>query len=742
MTPAQNEAIHVDAKFYMEKFGAKDGSKYSIQLVKTKNPDGLPIDVINKGKSKGGYVFTICGYNLPTEDQTFRYSGTWVKNPKYGTQLKVTVFELLAPTTKAGIAKFLSSKRFKGIGKKLAEDIVDVFGEETLSVIENEPEKMITIRGITLKKATEISETYKKSKVYSDLQVFLGTYGIQGEKVSAIYAKFGSMSKERIEKNPYDLCEVSGIGFMQADAIAKGLNIMLASQERVLAAIEHVLIQDMSVRQNLFMYKNDVYTAAMQLLNTPNYYVNEETFNAAFQWGLEQKKFFLHENGELFLEVSERAEENSSKALKRLLKQKVLSKEPDIEKALEKYQSRTDVVKLSQKQLSVVKEALLNKVFVITGGPGTGKTTIINCIKTVYEQVFRKNVTLLAPTGKAARRMTEATNYPASTIHSEIGIFNPEGLSDINEGLIVVDEVSMVDQFVFEKLLSCVQTGSHLLLVGDADQLPSVSAGNVLHELLNSSVIPFARLTEVFRQNTSASLIIENAARVNTGDVNLYVNDRFTFTGVNNEEGALEAILSIYEKECAEWGIENVLILCPLRHKRLVSVDNINSRLQNIVNPRIDGSRVVQVNGVEYRQDDRIIQMKNTEEASNGDIGVIQDISEVINEDEEKELKFTIQWENGGLSQYTREQMENVELAYALTIHKSQGSEAKSVIIPVLSSQRCQLFHRSLLYTAITRSKERVCIVGDRSAMDLMISNGGEIGTRNTMLGKRIQEDK
>lgn len=738
-----NESASVEGRFYRRR--NQEGSDFFVNLVTCPNGKELPPAVQNQGKFAHGFLFTVTGYNLPTvKELKYRYYGSWVMSPKYGMQFEAASCQEVPPDTRSGIANYLASSRFHGIGKASARAIVDRFGPYTLEVIRNSPEQLLEVRGITRTRLAALLAGFREAESYGELAAFLGSFNIRSDRIARIYECWGPSAKERIQENPYALTEISGISFAAADLIARALKFPLNSPERIRAGILAVLEQD-TAEGNLWMDIRDLKERVLTMLNEPfgSDCVNKAEAEKGLASAEEAREIVLRGGCAVFREENDAAEHLTAEKLLDLLAVPPEASEEIYAHALDQILSAPGARQLAKGQKKGVMNSLTHRISILTGGPGTGKTTVLSAIIQVYQNVTHGQVTLLAPTGKAARRMSEQTGIPASTIHSAIHLYasdqKPGECVTLPEGLIIVDEMSMVDQFVMAKMMACIRNvrESHLVLVGDADQLPSVAAGDVLSECIASGVIPTVKLTEVFRQGRDAEIIRDNAARINEGNTELYVNDRFEFIPASDEEAAVHAIQEVYRKELERWGPGNAVVLCPRRSKCTVSVDLLNPKLQDIVNPRVSGEPVVTISETEFRIRDRVVQMKNTAQASNGDIGVLTDIRFEKNADGENETVFTIRWENGAETEYMREDMISVELAYALTIHKSQGAEAPSVIIPVLNSQRYML-HRNLLYTGVTRASQKVTLIGERDAIDVCIQNS-EKGRRTTLLSERLK---
>lgn len=720
-------------------------SDWSANLLRADAKQAVPLSVRAIGVKKDGSIeFTATGYNLPMVEQLkAEYFGEWTET-KYGMQFKVQSYSLIPPDTRAGIVYYLCSKQFKGIGKALAQRIVNEFGMDTLDIIQREPDRLLIVPGVTEKKLLVITKNFKATESYRKLSVLLGTYGFGSDRIATVARVLGAEAAEKVQTNPYCMTEISGIGFMAADRVARELNVLLTSVTRVRAAIMFALSEDSATHGNMWMHIDNLRNRTLQLCNAgfENVLVDEKIFHDAFLTLQHDKQVVLRGGVAVFSMRNEKAEYEVSRKLLSLLFNEIPSpRQKAYADALDEY-CKSAALKPSATQKLAAKTALVNRVSVMTGGPGTGKTATIKSIIAAYRLIEGENATVigLAPTGKAARRMTESTGVEAFTIHSRCRIFSEEmSVNDVEplpKGLIIVDEMSMVDAYTMQKLMHAVDDDAHLVLVGDADQLPSVGAGSVLDEIIKSGVIPTTQLTEIFRQGTEAGAIIENAQKINRGQHDLEYNDRFQFLPVSSEDEALRVLLNVYEAQVQKWGMDNVSILTPLRRKRTVAVDNLNSILQNSINPKFHGSVSASINGKEFRQYDKVIQMKNTEKASNGEIGTLMEIK-VDEEDGNDEVKFRIKWDNGTTVTYDREDMLNVELAYAMTIHKSQGSETKCVIMPLLSAHRCPLFRRNLFYTGVTRAKESIILIGDQNAIDLCI-NVADKGVRNTTLADRL----
>ena len=704
--------------------------------------DNMPVEIAKANRS-GNAVVKVVGQNLPRlADWTIEFEGEWKYSKKYHYTFYASKYELISPSTLRGIVRFLSSKTFPGVGEKTAEAIVKEFKDETLDVIEKSPNLLLKVEGVNIEKVGIITKCYQQNIAYSKLCSYLATFSISSQVASVVYDYLGSDAIKQIKDNPYILQGIKGIGFYTCEKIARYEGSALDSNERIEGATKEVLISNSEFNGDMFMYYEEFETKALSLLNNsldPNT-VSIERLRNYIKLAVKQDKVVFRASKFIFLKEYDEAEVVTAKKITRLLeksKSLYINKE-EIAKKLDDYVN-ISAIRLSENQKQAVINSLLSRIAIITGCPGTGKTTILKAIIEVFKKLYPSDsVTLLAPTGKAARRMSETTGYPASTVHSKLQIYDENKQSSImlEHGLIVVDEASMLDALLFEKLLKAINTRtSSLILIGDINQLPSVGAGLVLKDLIRSECIPVFELKEIFRQKDSGSTIVNNANKVNLNENDLEFDETFEFINVRNENDAIDKIKEVYKEECDKRGIDNVALLSPLRRtqNRFICVsDGLNSILQDEIIKNSEKSIVF--NGVEYRLGDRVLQWRNTKDSANGDIGTVADI---IQTDDGVFVK--IDWENGNITQENRETMTDISLAYAISIYKSQGSEYDSVIIPLLSNQICRLFKSNLLYTGITRAKKKLILVCDGTkALDYCISNG-DANNRKTLLSARIR---
>ena len=702
----------------------------------------MPPEVAKVNRS-GLAVVKVVGKNLPRlADWTISFEGEWKYSKKFGWTFFADRYDLIEPSTLTGIVRYLSSKAFPGIGEKTATAIVKEFKEQTLEVIEKTPELLLRIKGINIDRCGTIKEAYQRNVAYSKLGAYLAAYSISNSVASNIYESGKTI--EDIKANPYVLLEVKSVGFQTCEKIARAEKVALDSYVRIDGAAKSVLTSDSERCGNLFMVYDDFENKTLSLLNegidpAP---VSLERFRDYIKAAVKGKKIVFRGGKYIFLKEYDDAEQFTAEKIGKMLdpKNSLGLSVKTVSSYLEDY-CNSSAIHFTENQKNAVIRSLMTRLSIITGGPGTGKTTILNAVISVFKRLHPSDdVTLLAPTGKAARRMTEATGHDAYTVHSKLQIYDDAlkaASTVIEPGLIVVDEASMLDALVMDKLLRAISSKcNQIIFIGDINQLPSVGPGLVLKEMIASEAIPVSRLTEVFRQKGKGASIIENAEKVNHNQTDLVYDSNFQLVTVKNEEDALVKIEQIYADETKKLGIDNVALLSPLRRTQnrfMVVSDGLNAYLQKQIVPANNMS--VTFNGTEFRAGDRVMQWRNTKESSNGDIGVVSDI---IQTDDGVFVK--IKWENGNETEEIRETMSHITLAYSISIHKSQGSEYDCVIIPLLSDQICKGFMSALLYTGLTRAKQRVYLVTDEGnkALNYCIMNNSQT-RRNTLLSARIR---
>lgn len=711
---------------YQRTFYEKDD--FSICAFKPSNEDECPPNAISKYGT-----FTGSGNNIPhTEDIELNVEGEWTSN-KYGLQLKINTCISILPKTEEGIIAFLSSGVLPYIKAKMASRLYQTFGNNVFSVIENTPEELLKVKGITEKKLKAIQEAYTINYGYQELLMLLQPAGISVNKIKKIVDKFGTAATEKVKSNPYVLFTINGFGFKTVDEIAQKTHTPLNDPLRIMGALKFVLTEAQN-NGDLCMKQEELRSSAYSMLNDG---FEQEVCSidaiTSVIVRMAQDGILKGDNGLAYLSYNFDNEVYAANKIREYVTTK--SKAINIEPFISDFEENN--FPLAEKQKEAICQFFCDRFSIITGGPGTGKSTVLKAILDIQYKLNRHtSLLLLAPTGKAARRMAEATGHIAYTIHSGLHIREDCKTDDIDKvtaDVVIVDEVSMCDMKLFSLLLAAIDTrNTKLLLVGDSDQLPSVGAGNVLNELISCGKVPVTRLNLVYRQG-AGSIIPVNADKINNGDSKLSYNAEFQIFPTDEQEICFNTVIDRYIAEINRVGIENACILCPMKSRGKNCVKEYNERIQSMINPPAPDKQEIQVKKVLFRVGDRIMQTKNSEFVSNGETGFIVSIVK----DEDDNLSCGIRFEGRqDVLWYYPEEMENITLAYSITIHKSQGSEYKSVIIPMMKSFYIML-KRNLLYTAVTRAKSKVVLVGQRAAIYMAV-NKTETDKRATQLGRRI----
>ncbi len=676
---------------------------------------------------------------------------------KYGVQYSFQSYEMSMPKSLAGIEKYLGSGLIKGIGPITAKKIVEKFGTDTLDILEYSPQKLAAINGISEKKAIEIGFSFKEHREVQNTIMFLQNYNISTNMSLKIYNIYREKTTEIVKNNPYKLVEdVDGIGFATADKIAQSVGIPKDSLFRLRAGLIHVLKTSCEKNGNTYLPKNMLLEQSASALEL-SLEENEEKFKEAFDsLCLDRTAVTTWLDGVEIVMLSKYYYYENSIAQKLIwLANCQKEGEFEIDEQISNFEQRNKIA-LHEEQKNAIKGAINNGVFVITGGPGTGKTTIIKCILEILT-AQHKEVSLVAPTGRAAKRMSDSTNHEAKTIHRllEVNAISPDQSffvhnesNPLKTDAVIVDEVSMVDVALMCSLLKALPRDCRLILVGDKDQLPSVGPGNVLSDILQSGVIKFAMLTKIFRQDEK-SLIITNAHLINEGKMPLIDNTSldFFFDSKDDPESIKNTILDLVTTRLPKFlNVEpqSIQVLAPLK-AGVCGIENLNKVLQEKINPPASNKRQVEFGSTIFREGDKVMQMSNNYDLEwkkhgrfadetgqgvfNGDIGYIETIdpntSEVI-----------VQFEDGRICLYTRPDLIDLSLSYAITIHKSQGSEFDTIIIPAISGPSI-ILTRNLIYTAVTRAKKMVVIVGEKQYLKRMVANK-YTATRFTLLKKLL----
>lgn len=674
------------------------------------------------------------GYCLPIADNLrYELQGHWSKNPKHGVQFEVENYDEVITPTKEGIIAYLSSGQIKGIGPKMADKIYDAFGLTALDVLDKEPERLLAISGISTAKLKKICDSYLANRGARDVVAFLTPHGITPNRAVKLYKEYGDRAMDIVKNHPYQLCEIAGIGFKTADRIAMSMGFDQLSVERVDEGILYALT-DAEGKGHLCMEKHAFIKACLKVLDTPQLTENMVANRAA---RLVYSGKLVSYQGNVYRSKTAYAESNLAELLSRQLRSARSHSYGDLDAALDAEELRMKV-KFAPEQREAVKMALTQGVSVITGGPGTGKSMILRAILDIYRRHNPgKEICLCAPTGRAARRMEQATGLGASTVHKALGLLAGED-GDYGEpqaldaDIILVDEVSMMDIYLAGRLLEAVKSRAQVVLIGDSDQLPSVGPGAVLSEMIASERIPVVRLDKVFRQNDGSRIAV-NAKLIRHGNLSLEYGNDFRFVDSANLSDSASRMAELYMQEVARYGVDNVAMLSPYRQKTETGVNALNEMLRELVNPPDEGKPEVVCGKRKFRVGDRVMQVKNFEDVSNGDIGYIRNIFKFGDE-----TTVCVDFGDGRNMEYDSSELDMLDLGYASTIHKAQGAEYQSVIINLQCAHHIMLT-RPLIYTAITRGKDRVIIVGERRALCISIMKT-DIEKRGTCLAHRLQE--
>ena len=697
-------------------------------------------------------LITIVG-TLPyiSEGDTLAVFGKWVHNPKYGRQFKVEQYEKKLPADGGAILRYLSSRAVKGIGPKTAKRIVEEFGEDTFDVIENHPEWLAQLPGISLKKAEAISDDFKaQSGIRSAMIFFKDWFG--PAITMKIYKKWGSAAVDVAKANPYRLCdEIYGIGFERADKIAEELGVARDSEARIMSGVHYVLKYNEIQNGHVCLPREKLSESCASLLG-----VSEEAANEAVSALLKEGsiKYTVFDGVQyVYSEYSYNSEKYIAAKLIFADKLCPAINVEDIERFIDKEEAACGI-KYALLQRRAIKLALENGVMVLTGGPGTGKTTVVRALLNIFSSMGMK-IALAAPTGRAAKRLSESTSEEAKTIHrllemsyegEDDAVFNRDENNCLDENVIIVDEASMIDNSLMASLLKAIKPGARIIIIGDADQLPSVGAGNVLRDIIDSGSFATVCLTEIFRQ-AQKSLIVTNAHAINEGkypDITVKNNDFFYLDRRTDREIALTVVDLWKNRLPKSYGadtVNNIQVITPSR-KGEAGTDNLNILLQSQLNPPTKGKKEYKFRDKIFREGDRVMQIRNNYDLEwersdgngfgifNGDIGFIEEINfaeqcmEILFDDRRTIYDFTI--------------LDELEHAYAVTVHKSQGSEYPIVIMPMYSAPP-MLLTRNLLYTAVTRAQNMVILVGRSDIIERMVDNNRQ-SMRYTGLAKRMSK--
>ena len=680
----------------------------------------------------------VVGYYLPTvEGLKVDMIGHWKKDAKYGLQFEMESYEEVIAPGKKGIISYLSSGLIQGVGPKLAERIYSTFGDDTLHVLDDQPDRLLEVKGISSKKCEQIRDAYVESRGARKLITLLAPLDISARRAILLQKLLGANAEFMLCNLPYQVYERGLIEFEIADRLGAQNGIDRAAPERVAAGLLHTL-ELAEHRGHLCLHKEKFVRNSVQLLDTPEL-TRMRVAQQAFEM-LKTDRLALY-NDYVYRPMTAQAEQGVADRVRAMVSENRLPYMGDLDEEIDRQQEELGLT-LAEEQRHAVKTALTSPICIITGGPGTGKTLIQRVVLNIFSRKFPKaNIICCAPTGRAARRMEQSTGYPASTVHKTLGltggdITELEEIEFLDAELVLADEVSMLDMVLTWYLFNALPPDCRLILVGDADQLPSVGPGAVLSELIACGRIPVVMLDRVFRQD-EGSRIAENAKliRHNTvPDPGDDMGDDFQFWTSPSFRASAELLAKLYVEEVNRYGIDNVALLTPFRKKTDTGVQALNERLQAAVNPPAPDKPELQAGQRLYRIGDKVMQSKNRDEVSNGDVGYIRKI-------EQADGNFCIEVDFGDnriVDYEDFEALNQLDLAYACTIHKSQGSEYTSVLISIQSGHG-RMLKRPLIYTAITRAKRRVQLVGDWEALAAAIQTD-DAERRHTMLATRIQE--
>lgn len=715
--------------------------------------------VVCKIRSEKNLISAVGTVPFIKEGQNVKLKGYWTVHKQFGNQFNIQEYEEVLPNSLDGIEKYLSAGVIHGIGPVTAKKIIAKFGEQTLDIMENHIERLMEIEGIGEKKFQIIYKSYIEQQGLKDVILYFHKHGVTNNQCMKIYKKFGANAKQIVSANPYILCdEISGIGFKTADRIAMSIGIENNSDFRIQSGIKYTMNQFCAVGST-YMPKADIIKECEKNLLVSKELIEKNLYDMAATQKIVLEKVNGEEAG--FLLQYYYCELGVTSKIITLGLQDIQTINTDVDFEIDVFE-KEQKINFADSQREAIRGAFNNGIEIITGGPGTGKTTIIKAIIHIYENNGMK-VILGAPTGRAAKRMTESTGREAKTIHRllEMGVSEDEGnesvfakgeSSPLDCDVIIIDEASMIDIMLMHSLLKAINLGTRLIIVGDVDQLPSVGPGNVLRDLIESEYIKVVRLKEIFRQGTE-SLIVVNAHRINEGQMPL-LNQKdkdFFFINGENQEKIVDTIKDLINRRLPTFNntwdkLRDMQVLTPMR-KGILGVNNLNLSLQEMFNPKSKDKKEKELKDITFREGDKVMQTKNNYTLKwfrvsgsgenegigvfNGDLGFIESI------DEERKC-MTIIFDDERKVVYDYNFLDELDLAYATTIHKSQGSEFKVVIIPVFMGSPF-LMNRNLLYTGITRAKQLVVVVGFQKALMYMINNTNSM-ERHSALKYRIRD--
>ena len=689
------------------------------------------------------------------EGELIEAEGTYTQHSTYGTQFKISSFELKAPEDEMAMERYLGSGAIKGIGSALAARLVRRFKGDTFRIMEEEPERLAEIKGISEKKAREIAQQMEEKRDVRKAMIFLQKYGISSALSVKIYNQYGERLYRIIEENPYQMTdEIQGVGFKIADEIAEKAGIHTDSDFRIRSGLFYALKQSMS-EGHIYLPRLELFQRGAELLGVSAEAMERNLMDLAMDRKIVLKEDRVYCSQTYYLELNTAKMLHDLNVTADIADDTVMKKLADIEEETQ--------TTLEDLQKEAVVQAVNHGLLVITGGPGTGKTTTINTLIHYFASEGLE-ILLAAPTGRAAKRMTEATGYEAQTIHRLLEIsgvpeeesagyhFERNMENPLEADVIIIDEMSMVDLFLMHALLSAVSVGTRLIMVGDVNQLPSVGPGSVLRDIIHSECFPVVRLNKIFRQASESDIVV-NAHKINEGQHVVLDNKSRDFFFLKRDDAnvIISVMLTLVMKKMPKYvdaGMLDIQVLTPMR-KGLLGVERLNMILQEYLNPRSPEKKEKEYGAGLFREGDKVMQIKNNYQIEweirgaygipvekgvgvfNGDMGIVSEINEYAEQ-------MTVVFDDNKYIEYSFKELEQLELAYAITIHKSQGSEYPAVVIPLLSGPR-MLMSRNLLYTAITRARKCVTLVGSDQVFQQMIDNEME-QKRYSTLKEQIQQ--
>ena len=706
---------------------AQNGS-YTIALFR-------PRETVLDGQGQKIASFKAVGYYMPlSESVTVDMTGRWKKDPKYGLQFEMESYEEVVESGRQGMIAYLSSGLIRGIGPKLAGRIYDAFGEDTLNILDSDPDRIREVPGVGVKKCRQFAKEYALTRGARKIITLLAPLDVSAAQAIHLWKELGLDAEGILRNQPYSVFEDGYVSFDLAEKLAVQNGISRTAPERVDAALLHVLCQA-EQKGHLCLHKEPFIREAVQILAEPA--LNRMAVaNRAFEM-LKSKRLSLYQEY-VYRSFFADAERGTAAHIRDMLTLQQLPYMGDLDDELDRQEDLLGLT-LAEEQRHAVKTALVHPLSIITGGPGTGKTLIQKVLLNIYAKAFPEaKIVCCAPTGRAARRMEESTGFPASTIHKALRLMNNDFKDSdppeiLDADLVLVDEVSMLDMVLAWRLFQALPCQCRLILIGDAGQLPSVGPGAVLSELIACGKIPKVCLDKVFRQS-EGSRVAENAKKIRHGETALEYGEDFQLWNSPDIQQSASCLEELYIQEVQRYGLDNVVLLTPFRKKTNTCVQELNLRLQARLNPPQPDKPELTLGKRTFRLGDKVMQIRNREEVSNGDIGYVRKITS----DGDNWLLEVDFGDDRTVCYADMDSVSKLDLAYAQTIHKSQGSEYASVLIS-LQRAHGRMLKRPLVYTAITRAKRRVMIVGDADALEMAVRSI-DTERRNTQLACRIKE--